>query len=55
MSVLDPHPMKSKRKTHSTWGLKKWQKKFSAEFIAKVAIEALKGHKTNNELATEWN
>ena len=28
-------------------------KKFSSEFKAKVAIEALKGHKTTNELASE--
>ena len=30
------------------------KKTFSAEFKAKVAIEALKGHKTINELATEF-
>ena len=30
------------------------QKKFSSEFKAKVAIEALKGHKTTNELASEF-
>ncbi len=30
------------------------QKKFSSEFKAKVAIEALKGHKTINELASEF-
>ena len=30
------------------------KKKLSAEFKAKVAIEALKGHKTINELATEF-
>ena len=30
------------------------KKTFSAEFKAKVAIEALKGHKTTNELATEF-
>ena len=36
-------------------GLKKWPKKtFSAEFKTKVAIEALKGHKIINELATEF-
>lgn len=29
-------------------------KKFSSEFKAKVAIEALKGHKTTNELASEF-
>jgi transposase len=30
------------------------KKTFSAEFKAKVAIEALKGHKTTNELASEF-
>ncbi len=30
------------------------QKKFSSEFKAKVALEALKGHKTTNELASEF-
>lgn len=30
------------------------KKTFSSEFKAKVAIEALKGHKTTNELATEF-
>ena len=30
------------------------KKTFSAEFKAKFAIEALKGHKTINELATEF-
>ena len=30
------------------------KKKLSAEFKAKVAIEALKGHKTINELAKEF-
>lgn len=30
------------------------KKTFSSEFKAKVAIEALKGHKTINELATEF-
>lgn len=30
------------------------QRKFSSEFKAKVAIEALKGHKTTNELASEF-
>ncbi len=29
-------------------------KKFISEFKAKVAIEALKGHKTTNELASEF-
>lgn len=29
-------------------------KKFSSEFKAKVAVEALKGHKTTNELASEF-
>ncbi|MGC1181655.1 transposase, partial [Legionella sp.] len=29
-------------------------KKFSSEFKSKVAIEALKGHKTPNELASEF-
>ncbi len=29
-------------------------KKFSSEFKARVAIEALKGHKTSNELASEF-
>ena len=29
-------------------------KKFSPEFKAKVAVEALKGHKTTNELASEF-
>jgi transposase-like protein len=29
-------------------------KKFSSEFKAKVAIEALKGHKTTSELASEF-
>jgi transposase-like protein len=30
------------------------KKTFSTEFKAKVAIEALKGHKTTNELASEF-
>ncbi len=30
------------------------KKTFTSEFKAKVAIEALKGHKTTNELATEF-
>lgn len=30
------------------------KKTFSSEFKAKVAIEALKGHKTTNELASEF-
>jgi len=30
------------------------RKKFSKEFKAKVALEALKGNKTVNELATEY-
>ena len=30
------------------------KKTFSSEFKAKVAIEALKGYKTTNELATEF-
>ena len=30
------------------------KKTFSSEFKSKVAIEALKGHKTINELATEF-
>ena len=30
------------------------RKSFSAEFKAKVAVEALKGHKTVNELASEF-
>ena len=30
------------------------KKTFSSEFKAKVAIEALKGHKKTNELATEF-
>jgi len=30
------------------------RKKFSKEFKAKVALEALKGNKTINELATEY-
>lgn len=30
------------------------KKTFSSEFKAKVAVEALKGHKTTNELATEF-
>jgi transposase len=30
------------------------KKTYSAEFKAKVAIEALKGHKTTNELASEF-
>ena len=30
------------------------KKSFSSEFKAKVAIEALKGHKTINELASEF-
>jgi putative transposase len=30
------------------------RKKFSSEFKAKVAIEALKGHKTINELSPEF-
>ena len=30
------------------------KKSFSSEFKAKVAIEALKGHKTTNELASEF-
>ena len=29
-------------------------KKFNSNFKAKVAIEALKGHKTTNELASEF-
>ena len=31
------------------------RKRFSSEFKAKVAIEALKAHKTINELATEFD
>lgn len=31
------------------------KKSFTAEFKAKVAIEALKGHKTINELTTEFD
>ena len=30
------------------------RKKFSSEFKSKVAIEALKGHKTINELSSEF-
>lgn len=30
------------------------KKTFSSEFKAKVALEALKGHKTTNELASEF-
>ena len=30
------------------------RKKFTSEFKAKVAIEALKGHKTINELSIEF-
>lgn len=30
------------------------RKKFSSEFKSKVAVEALKGHKTVNELASEF-
>ena len=30
------------------------RKKFTSEFKSKVAIEALKGHKTVNELSTEF-
>ncbi len=30
------------------------KKRFRADFKAKVAIEALKGHKTTNELASEF-
>jgi transposase-like protein len=31
------------------------RKKFTSEFKSKVAIEALKGHKTVNELAVEFD
>lgn len=30
------------------------KKRFTSDFKAKVAIEALKGHKTTNELASEF-
>ena len=35
--------------------VKMTRKRFSSEFKAKVAIEALNAHKTINELATEFD
>ncbi len=35
-------------------GVQSGQKRFTSDFKAKVAIEALKGHKTTNELASEF-
>lgn len=35
-------------------GYKMAKKRFPSDFKAKVAIEALKGHKTTNELASEF-
>ena len=35
-------------------GVKMKRKSFNTEFKAKVAIEAIKGHKTVNELASEF-
>jgi transposase len=37
------------------WGRKMSKKKFTADFKSKVAIEAIKSHKTINELASEYD
>jgi transposase len=37
------------------WGKKMAKKVFSADFKSKVAIEAIKGNKTINELASEFD
>lgn len=34
--------------------MKHQRKQYSAEFKAKVAVEAIRGHKTMNELASEY-